>query len=127
MKKIILSMGITSSLMFGYMCPDLSVKTSKEKKEFAEGMLSGLEHIPTIKSVYIDVLKKYNNTNNYQDYVTIEGLKDLGVTEIWGTLLASKYENNSKLYESVLNTINSKNLVWCKSSAYSEVLKDYKR
>lgn len=113
--------------MFGYMCPDLSVKTSKEKKEFAEGMLSGLEHIPTIKSVYIDVLKKYNNTNNYQDYVTIEGLKDLGVTEIWGTLLASKYENNSKLYESVLNTINSKNLVWCKSSAYSEVLKDYKR
>lgn len=108
-------------------CPKLDTKnTSKEQLEYAEGLLTGLDTFSDMKKIYLDVLKKYNNTDIPELYVNSDELKILGTTEIWATLLALDVLDDKENYKKVLNTIDSNNPKWCELSSYEKQLKAVK-
>lgn len=108
-------------------CPKLDTKnTSKEQLEYAEGLLTRLDTFSDMKKIYLDVLKKYNNTDIPELYVNSDELKILGTTEIWATLLALDVLDDKENYKKVLNTIDSNNPKWCELSSYEKQLKAVK-
>lgn len=116
MKKILVStILVGTSLLANIDCPKLDIKnTSSVQIENSKKILDSLEKMPTIKEVYIDVLKAYNKTNDVSVYVNEETLNDLSDTELWVLLNAYKYLGKDDEYIAAIDKIDSNNSDWCK-------------
>lgn len=122
-------------------CPKLSIENStSEQIELSKIIAKDLRELSTIQDIYYDVLKKYNNTDNVDKYITKDGLEELGQTNIFGTLIAMKTLSNHKLgnnekseniytksYQDILNTIDSKNDNWCNQESYKHIVDETKK
>ncbi len=127
MKKVLLSMIVASTTaLYASVteCPKLDTKnTSKEQLEMAEGFLQGLDTFSDMKNIYLDILKKYNNTNEPELFVNADDLKELSSTAIWATLTALDVLDDHIHYKRVINSIDAKNSNWCDLSSYENQLK----
>jgi hypothetical protein len=124
MKRLLIAVLFLSSILYAKEgCPMLDIE-NKTKKDFeiADEIVIGLNGSPVIKNMYFDILKSYNNTKDIKKYITQNGLEELGISQIWGTLLASDYSNDYKTYNLVLKTIDSKNPNWCNLNNYKSLL-----
>lgn len=120
-KKFLVSSLLLVSFLFANtddkQCPDLSIKT--DNMELSIGIKEGLKKsFVTLKEIYIDILKAYNKTENVDEYITQEGLVEVGASAIWAKLYVQKIKNQSpeseKTYKQILDSIDKKNEDWCK-------------
>lgn len=127
MKKALLSLIVVSATLLyakATECPKLDTKiTTNEQLEMAEAFLLGLDTFSNMKDIYLDVLKKYNNTSEPELFVNADDLKELSSTAIWGTLTALDVLDDHIHYEKVINSIDAKNSNWCDLSSYENQLK----
>ena len=98
-------------------CPDLSIKT--DNMEYSIGIKESLEKsFTTPKEIYIDILRAYNKTENIDEYITHEGLKEIGASTIWAKLYVQKSRSSDseseKKYKQILASIDKNNEDWCK-------------
>ncbi|KLD98476.1 hypothetical protein [Aliarcobacter butzleri] len=121
-------------------CPVLNVEnTTQEQFDEAKGLIEGLQGtLPDIVTIYIDTLKHYNKVDNVDKYISKDGIREFGVTPIYGTLVALNYfatptanttEESVKMYQKayndVLNTIDASNPNWCELESYKHVTDKY--
>ena len=121
-------------------CPMLNIKnTTKKQFDEAKGLIEGLQGtLPDIVTIYIDTLKHYNKVDNVDKYISKDGIREFGVTPIYGTLVALNYfatptVNTTKesvkmyqeAYKDVLNTIDTSNPNWCELESYKHVTDKY--
>ena len=139
MKKLILIGCITSSALFGAStsnaCPDLS-KKSLNIEESRQIALDLKNFSSSGADVYFELLKKYNKTQDIEQYVVKDTLAEIGETLIYGDLLGIKYRiddlvnishkysadsepirNLENEYSRILNSIDPKNGNWCNNGA----------
>ena len=116
MKKAFLATLFTTITLFANdSCPKLDIENiTQDEIISAQGFMIGLEQVsPNMKSIYLDVLKAYNKTNETEKYVNSDGLKQLSVTKIWGFLTATDTLGNTLDYKKALDSIDSNNPNWC--------------
>ncbi len=121
-------------------CPVLNVEnTTQEQFDEAKGLIEGLQGtLPDIVTIYIDTLKHYNKVDNVDKYISKDGIREFGVTPIYGTLVALNYfatptVNTTKesvkmyqeAYKDVLNTIDASNPNWCELESYKHITDKY--
>lgn len=105
----------TMTLLANDSCPKLDIENiTQDEIISAQGFMIGLEQLsPSTKSIYIDVLKAYNKTNESEKYVNSEGLKQLSSTKIWGYLIATDTLGDTLSYKKALSVIDANNPEWC--------------
>ncbi|MFX4240274.1 hypothetical protein ACOL3H_07210 [Aliarcobacter butzleri] len=126
-------------------CPVLNIEnTTKEQFDEAKGLIESLRFtIPTVETVYVDILKHYNKVDNVDKYITKDGLTNLANnTTIFATLIAMNhlsapftFNGNATTYElitkyqgaykEILNTIDANNPNWCELESYKHVTDKY--
>lgn len=116
MKKTFLAALFTTiTLLANDNCPKLDIENiTQDEIISAQSFLIGIEQLsPNMKSIYLDVLKAYNKTDEPAKYINSEGLKQLSVTKIWGFLIATDTLVNTVDYKKALDSIDSNNPNWC--------------
>jgi hypothetical protein len=114
-KTFIAALFTTITLFANDSCPKLDIENiTKDEIISAQGFMIGLEQLsPSTKSIYLDVLKAYNKTNESEKYVNSEGLKQLSSTKIWGYLVAIDTLGDTLNYKKALSSIDANNPKWC--------------
>lgn len=135
MKKILaiailtLNINLFASDSFIQKCPILNIENKTENDFFQANklLLELKESYEKTATVYIDILKGYNKTDDILKYVSKDGLTQLSSTRIWGVLTALQYfgkeEKGYKLaYENIINAIDSNNPIWCNSQDFDQII-----
>ena len=127
-------------------CPVLNVEnTTQEQFDEAKSLIIGLQStVPSVATVYTDILKHYNNVDNVDKYISKNTFIDVGSnTAIYLTLISMKNLSSpldtlvsagtdeeiamyKKAYEEVLNTIDANNPNWCELESYKHITDKYK-
>ena len=127
-------------------CPVLNVEnTTQEQFDEAKGLIISLQStVPSVATVYTDILKHYNNVDNVDKYISKNTFIDVGSnTAIYLTLISMKNLSSpldtlvsagtdeeiamyKKAYEEVLNTIDANNPNWCELESYKHITDKYK-
>lgn len=94
-------------------CPNLSKKNQTiEDIETGKRIEKDLdEYLPNLKPIYIEVLKKYNETENPEKFINIESLGLLTAKNIWPELI--KNAENGIEYRNIIKDIKKDNHNWC--------------
>lgn len=116
MKKTFLAALFTTITLFANdSCPKLDIENINQDEIIsAQGFMIGLEQLsPSTKSIYLDILKAYNKTDEPEKYINSEGLKQVSVTKIWGFLTATDTLGDTLNYKKALSSIDANNPKWC--------------
>lgn len=121
MKKLLFTLLLVKSFIHADMdCPKLDQENSEGKS--SEQILKELDSLDFAKRIYVDILQKYNGTEDIKRFVSEDSLAHVAATPIWGTLIGLDYVKNTAIYENVINTIDADNTDWCKQLSYKNLL-----